>query len=151
MRKKEPFVWGPEQGVAFHNLKELMTITKALAYFRNDCKTRIVAETSLVIHKPKDLKIVSLNVSGLGNNAKRIEVFNWLRMKNQSIYMLQEVHCSEGTMDIWTCEWGYKALFSGCSSSKAGVCILFNNNFNLQIHKVLSDPNGRDIVADSKN
>ena len=68
--------------------------------------------------------------------------------------MLQEVHCSEGTMDIWTCEWGYKALFSGCSSSKAGVCILFNNNFNLQILKVFSDPNGRfiicDIVAESK-
>ena len=66
----------------------------------------------------------------------------------------QEVHCSEGTMDIWTCEWGYKALFSGCSSSKARVCILFNNNFNLQIHKVFSDPNGRfiicDIVAESK-
>ena len=69
--------------------------------------------------------------------------------------MLQEVHCSEGTMDIWTCEWGYKALFSGCSSSKAGVCILFNNNFNPQIHKVFSDPNGRfiicDIVAESKH
>ena len=68
--------------------------------------------------------------------------------------MLQEVHCSEGTTDIWTSEWGYKALFSGCSSSKAGVCILFNNNFNLQIHKVFSDPNGCfiicDIVADSK-
>ena len=68
--------------------------------------------------------------------------------------MLQEVHCSEGTTDIRTCEWGYKALFSGCSSSKAGVSILFNNNFNLQIHKVFSHPNGRfiicDIVADSK-
>ena len=68
--------------------------------------------------------------------------------------MLQEVHCSEDTTDTWTCEWGYTALFNGCSSSKAGVCILFNNNFNLQIHKVFSDPNGRfiicDIVADSK-
>ena len=67
--------------------------------------------------------------------------------------MLQEVHCSEGTLDKWTCEWGYKALFSGCSSSKAGVCILFNNNFNFQLHKVFWDPNGRficDIVADSK-
>ena len=68
--------------------------------------------------------------------------------------MLQEVHCSEGTTDTWTCEWGYKALSSGCSSSKAGVCILFNNYFNFQIHKVFTDPNGRfiicDIVADSK-
>lgn len=68
--------------------------------------------------------------------------------------MLQEVHCSQETTDKWTCEWGYKALFSCCSSNKAGVGILFNNNFNCQIHKVFSDPNGRflicDIVADSK-
>ena len=81
-------------------------------------------------------------------------MFNWLRAKKQSIYILQEVHCSQDTTDIWTCEWGYKALFSCCSSNKAGVGILFNNNFNFQIHKVFSDPNGRflicDIVADSK-
>ena len=70
-----------------------------------------------------DLKVVSLNVLGLGNNVKRKEVFNWLRVKKQSICMLQVVHCSEGTTDAWTREWGYKALFSGCSSS-----ILFNNN-----------------------
>ena len=68
--------------------------------------------------------------------------------------MLQEVHCSQDTTDICICEWGYKALFSCCSSNKAGVGILFNNNFNFQIHKVFSDPNGRflicDIVAESK-
>ena len=68
--------------------------------------------------------------------------------------MLQEVHCSEDTTDIWTCEWGFKALSSCCSSNKAGVGILFNNIFNFQIHKIFSDPNGRflicDIVADSK-
>ena len=69
--------------------------------------------------------------------------------------MLQEVHCSQDTTDRWTCEWGYKALFSCCSSNKAGVGILFNNNFNFQIHKIFSDPNGRflicDIVAESKH
>ena len=68
--------------------------------------------------------------------------------------MLQEVHCSQETTDIWSCEWGYKALFSCCCSKKAGVGILFNNSFNCQIHKVFSDPNGRflicDIDADSK-
>ena len=69
--------------------------------------------------------------------------------------MLQEVHCSQDTIDRWTCEWGYKALFSCCSSNKAGVGILFNNNFNFQIHKIFSDPSGRflicDIVAESKH
>ena len=67
--------------------------------------------------------------------------------------MLQEVHCSQDTIDRWTCEWGYKALFSCYSSNKAGVGTLFNNNFNFQIHKIFSDPNGRflicDIVAES--
>ena len=60
-----------------------------------------------------DLKIASLNVRGIGNNTKRREVFNWLRSKKLSIYMLQEVHCSENTADLWACEWGHKTLF-GC-------------------------------------
>ena len=100
-------------------------------------------------------KIASLNVRGLGNSGKRREVFNWLKTKTLSIYMLQEVHCCDKTSDLWTCEWGYKALFSCCSSQKAGVCILFNNNFNLQIHKYFLDPKGRfiicDVVADGKS
>jgi len=62
--------------------------------------------------------------------------------------MLQEVHCSENTTDIWSCEWGYKALFSCCSSNKAGVGILFNNNFNLSVSKISVDPNGRFIICD---
>ena len=57
--------------------------------------------------------------------------------------------------DLWTCEWGYKAFFGCCSSQKAGVCILFNNNFNLQIHKHFLDPKDCfiicDIVADGKS
>ena len=48
-----------------------------------------------------DLKIASLNVRGLGNNIKRREVFTWLKAKKKSIYMLQEVHCSEDTINIY--------------------------------------------------
>ena len=62
--------------------------------------------------------------------------------------MLQEVHCSENTIDLWACEWGYKTLFSCCASNKAGVSILFNNTFNLQIIKVFIDPNSRFIICD---
>ena len=59
LRKGEPFVWGPYQGDAFHKLKELMTSTKALAYFRNDCKTRIVADAG-----PEGLGAVLLLLQG---------------------------------------------------------------------------------------
>ena len=50
----------------------------------------------------------------------------------------------------WKSEWGYEALFSCCSGSSAGVCILFNNNFNFDILKTFSDPSGRFIICDIK-
>ena len=95
-----------------------------------------------------DLKICSLNVRGLGDKLKRREIFYWLRRKNYSIFMLQEVHCSENTMSLWAAEWGYKTLFSCCTSAKGGVAILFNNNFDLQLLRTYLDPNGRFIICD---
>ena len=64
--------------------------------------------------------------------------------------MLQEVHCIEKSNDLWAAEWGYKTIFSTYSSNKAGVCILFNNNFNLQIQRLFVDPLGRFIICDIK-
>ena len=55
-----------------------------------------------------DLKICSLNVRGLGDRNKRREIFNWLRSKKYSIYLLQEVHCVETTTNSWAAEWGVK-------------------------------------------
>ena len=64
--------------------------------------------------------------------------------------MLQEVHCSQENSHLWATEWGYKSLFSSFSSSKAGVSILFNNNFDLQIMKTYIDDSGRFILCDLK-
>ena len=95
-----------------------------------------------------DLKIGSINVRGLGDQVKRREIFNWLRAKKYSVYFIQEMHCTEDNKNDWLAEWGYQALFSCCSSKKAGVAILFNNNFTFQISKTYSDPEGRFIICD---
>ena len=95
-----------------------------------------------------DLKICSLNVRGLGKRLKRRETFNWLRAKRFSIYLLQETHCSENTPATWSSEWGYKTLFSCCTSASGGVAILFNNNFAFQLERSYSDPKGRFIICD---
>ena len=97
-----------------------------------------------------NLSICSLNVRGLGDSLKRREVFNWLRKKKYSIYMLQEVHCSEKSNPMWSAECRYKTIFRGLASNQSGVAVLFNNNFDFKIKKSFSDPNGRYIICDTE-
>ena len=44
----------------------------------------------------------------------------------------------------------YAAIFSSFSSASAGVCVLFNNNFNFQILKSFSDQEGTFAMVDIK-
>ena len=95
-----------------------------------------------------DFQIGSINARGLGDRIKRREFFNWLRKKQLAVYFIQEAHCTENNMHDWRAEWGYQALFSCCSSRKAGVMILFNNNITFQISRTYCDPEGRFIICD---
>ena len=62
--------------------------------------------------------------------------------------MLQEVHCAERSFKTWAAEWGYKAFFSGLASNKAGVTILFNNNFTFKVLRPICDKEWRYIIID---
>ena len=88
-----------------------------------------------------------MNVRGLWDFSKRWETFIWMRSKKLSIYFLQELHCTESNQHDWKAEWSYQALFRCDSSKKAGVAILINN-FNFQIQKSYSDPEGRFIICE---
>ena len=76
------------------------------------------------------IAISSLYVRGLGNNEKRREMFQWLRKKKFSIYMLHEVHCTERSFETWAAEWGYKAFFSQMIMFRCEEIIL-GGDFNL--------------------
>ena len=43
-RKDQQFVWGDAQQKSFQKLKDLLIRAETLAYFRNECRTRIVAD-----------------------------------------------------------------------------------------------------------
>ena len=77
---------------------------------------------------------------------KRHETVYWLKMKKYAVYFLQDVHCTKDKEHIWTAEWRYSAIFSSFSCASDRVCVLFNNNFNFQIFKSFSDPDGRFIM-----
>ena len=52
----------------------------------------------------------------------------------------------------WRSEWGYKIIImisSHGSANSSGTCILFKNNFDLEITKYQCDSNGRFIIADN--
>ena len=95
-----------------------------------------------------NMTICSLNVRGLSNDKKRRETFLWLKKKQISIYFLQETHSTNESGIYWRSEWGYSTIFTEFSSSKAGVGILFSNNFQFNILKCYTDPEGRFIIAD---
>ena len=44
LRKNEPFIWGEAQERSFQKLKQLVAQATTLAYFREDCNTRIIAD-----------------------------------------------------------------------------------------------------------
>ena len=89
-------------------------------------------------------------VRGLSNSLKRRVTFRWLKMKKYVIFFLQEVHCTKEKESLWTSKWGFTAFFSSFSSASAGVCILFNNNFQFEIIRQFSDQEGRFIIIDMK-
>ena len=98
-----------------------------------------------------DLKVCSINVRGLGEQLKRREIFNRLRAKKYSIYLLQETHSSENTNPVWSSEWSLKSLFTSYSTSSGGVAILFNNNdFTFQLQRSFLDNAGWFIICDIK-
>ena len=61
---------------------------------------------------------------------------------------LQETHSTKSVEKLWQNEWGYKIIFSHGSSNSRGVCILFKNNFDLEIQKCYSDDHGRFVIVD---
>ena len=71
-------------------------------------------------------------------------------MEKCGMFFLQEVHCTKEKESLWTSEWGFSAFLSSFSSASAGVCILFNNNFQFEIIRQFSDQEGRCIIIDMK-
>ena len=93
----------------------------------------------------ENLSIASLNCQGLGNPQKRRDVFQHLKQKNHSVYLLQDTHFDLKLEPYIKSEWGYTCYFASYSSQSRGVAVMFNNNFEFKIKKVYKDTEGNFI------
>lgn len=94
------------------------------------------------------IKIATVNCQGLGTPSKRLDVLNFYKSNGYSIICLQDTHF---TPELETCvetQWGYKCVFNSFCSSSRGVAVLFNNNFELQLHKEKKDDEGNLLALD---
>ena len=66
----------------------------------------------------------------------------------QKFFLFQETHSSPQVKSMWKAEWGGNIVFSHGTSNSRGVCILFKNDINFEIHRKISDSEGRYIVLD---
>uniref|UniRef100_A0A8C2JPE3 Reverse transcriptase domain-containing protein n=1 Tax=Cyprinus carpio TaxID=7962 RepID=A0A8C2JPE3_CYPCA len=102
-----------------------------------------------MMHSQK-LKIMSLNVNGLGNPVKRARVMNKIRKDDMHIILLQETHLGALEHEKLT-KFGYNIFYSSYSQShRRGVAILVTKKIKFDIFKEVKDKEGRYILAKGK-
>lgn len=77
-----------------------------------------------------------------------MDVFEFYRKKGYSILCLQDTHFITESEPIIESQWGYQCIFNSYKSNARGVCIMFNNNFEFQIHKIKKDGEGNLLAVD---
>ena len=78
-----------------------------------------------------DLSIVSMNVRGLADHMKRLDVFDFLKKHNASIYCLQDFHSTMQNESDYKEEWGSNNIFTCVTSKNRDTTILFTKIPNM--------------------
>ena len=94
------------------------------------------------------IKIGSMNVRGLSNGSKRIDVFNWLKSKKFSIYCLQDIHVGQKYESSFVRDWGYEVILSFFSSESRGVAVLFMPGLDYKVQNIPRDEFGNLLIID---
>ena len=93
--------------------------------------------------KMDKLRIISLNVRGMGTKEKRNTLFKYFRENKYDVICLQETHSTARVTDLWCMEWGSNIFFSHGSSNSRGVCILVNKRLNDSVVECINHDYGR--------
>ena len=94
-----------------------------------------------------DIKIISVNCQGLNDYKKRKDIFQYYRQQHCNILCLIDTHFTREMEQNIRNEWGYEARFNSFTSKARGIAILFNNNFEYQIHEQLISESPGNVLS----
>ena len=92
--------------------------------------------------------ILSLNVRGIREKKKIINIFSWVRnyVPDKSVIKLQETHSTKDLENSWLLQLQYENVcYSHGESNAVGVLIAPQNDLNVTIKQKVCDENGRFI------
>ena len=97
------------------------------------------------------LTIASLNVRGLRDNTKRREMFNWLRTKHFSMYMLQERSTALKTLITYGLQNGATTLYLATTRAiKQGYGYFSITTLIFKLERFSLTPRGASLFATPK-
>ena len=92
-------------------------------------------------------KIVSLNVRGIRDSAKRGSIFSYLKDYQATFYFLQETYSDRSDESVWRKEWDGEIFFSHGSRHSRGVCILIDPGVKVdKMECHFNDASGRIVL-----
>ena len=74
--------------------------------------------------------------------------FSIFEGKEMLSLFLQDTHFDVNMEKHIRSEWGYECYFSSFNSQSRGVGIMFNNNFEFKVNKIIKDGNGNFLIVD---
>lgn len=78
------------------------------------------------------LNIGSFNVKGCRCTRKRVALFDYLRLKQADVILLQETHTDHQNQAQWYGDWKGSVVLSHGTNLSAGIAILFSPSLSIQ-------------------
>lgn len=110
------------------------------------CKLHLSKHTDSIRQSKMDLKIVSYNVNGMRDLAKRKAIYRVMKNLKADIIMLQETYSTKDKEIVWATEWGGKVHFAHGDSRSCGVAIFFQRHLQARVTETILDPQGRYVI-----
>ena len=89
-----------------------------------------------------------MNVQGLGDKNKRLDVIDFLKQQKGSIYFLQDTHFTDDLIKQIYLEVNLQCYFNNFSSQSRGVAIFISNTLDFQLKSINRDTDGNMLILD---